>query len=58
VLFDNELAYDMHSAVSLNSDKPPLIAFVALVATRDRVRDCHEIFQRLWNGAKRWDAPL
>ena len=54
ILFDNELSYDLHSAVSLNPDKPPLIAFAALVATPDRVRERHEVFDRLWNSARPW----
>jgi hypothetical protein len=41
------------TAIAGDSDKPPLIAFVALVATKDRVPERHEVFQRLWNGAKR-----
>jgi hypothetical protein len=51
VLFDHELSYDLHAAMSVNPDQPPLIAFVALVANPDRVAERREVFQRLWSAS-------
>jgi hypothetical protein len=57
ILFDQQISYDLHSAVSLSNNTPPLIASVELVVKKERVEDRKILFQRLWNGASEWTDP-